>query len=274
MTPPDILRRIAERRRERIAASDPAALRAARALPEGPPRTPADNPFLAALRERRGEPALPALPAIIAEVKMGSPRLGSLHGRVEPETQARGYAAHGAAALSVVVEPDFFHGSYELLTACRAASGLPALAKDFVVDPVQLVWARQAGADAVLLIAALLTAEEMARLARQARGLGLVPVVETHDAEDVAKLLGEPWEIAGINNRDLRTFEVDLERSIHLLPGLPAEAVKVAESGIRDGLDVALLRDSGFDAFLVGESLLLAADPAAQLRRLLIGAEA
>jgi indole-3-glycerol phosphate synthase len=98
-------------------------------------------------------------------------------------------------------------------------------------------------------------------------------VVETHDADDIAKLDEETWEIVGVNNRDLRTFEVDLQRSISLLPGLPAAAVKVAESGIRDGLDVALLRDSGFDAFLIGESLLLAPDPARKLRELLIGPE-
>jgi indole-3-glycerol phosphate synthase len=108
----------------------------------------------------------------------------------------------------------------------------------------------------------------MARYARLARGFGLVPLVETHDAGDLAKLGGEPWELVGINNRDLRTFGVDLERSISLLPGIPAGAFKVAESGIRDGLDVLLLHDSGFDAFLVGESLLLAADPAAKLREL------
>jgi indole-3-glycerol phosphate synthase len=264
MTAPDILLRITERRRQRIAE---AGDRNGAELREGVPRTPADNPFLAALRARRDTPA------IIAEVKMGSPRLGSLHGRVEPQAQARVYAGNGAAALSVVVEPDFFHGGYDLLAACREVSGLPAIAKDFIVDPVQLRWARDAGADAILLIAALYDAEEMARYARLARGLGLVPLVETHDGDDIAKLAGEPWEIVGVNNRDLRTFEVDLQRSISLLAGLPAEAVKVAESGIRDGLDVALLRESGFDAFLIGESLLLAADPAAKLRQLLIGPE-
>lgn len=264
MTVPDILARIIERRRQRIAeagGADPAG------LVEGPRRTPADNAFLGALRARRRQPA------IIAEVKMGSPRLGSLRGRIDPRVQARLYAENGAAALSVVVEPDFFDGGYDLLAACREASGLPVIAKDFVVDPVQLLWARDAGADAVLLIAALYEAGEMARYARLARGLGLVPVVETHDADDVAKLGSEPWEIVGVNNRDLRTFEVDLQRSISLLAGLPEEAVKVAESGIRDGLDVALLRDSGFEAFLVGESLLLAPDPAARLRELLIGPE-
>lgn len=261
---PDVLLRITERRRQRIAE----AAGAAAAWAEGAPRTPADNAFLGALRARRSSLGTPA---IIAEVKMGSPRLGSLHGRVDPIAQARLYAANGAAALSVVVEPDFFHGGYDLLAACRQASGLPAIAKDFIVDPLQLTWARDAGADAILLIAALYEAEEMARYARLARGLGLVPLVETHDAADIAKLAGEPWELVGINNRDLRTFDVDLERSITLLAGLPHEAIKVAESGIRDALDVALLAESGFDAFLIGETLLTAVDPAARLRELLGG---
>ena len=264
MSAPDILLRITERRRQRIAEVGGAD---ASDWDEGEPRTPANNAFLGHLKARRRDPA------IIAEVKMGSPRLGSLHGRVDPIAQARLYAENGAAALSVVVEPDFFHGGYDLLAACREASGLPAIAKDFIVDPVQLLWAREAGADAILLIAALYEPEEMARYARLARGLGLVPLVETHDADDIAKLGGEPWEMVGINNRNLRTFDVDLENSIALLAGLPAEAVKVAESGIRDGLDVALLSESGFDAFLIGETLLLAEDPAAKLRELLIGAE-
>ncbi len=265
MTAPDILLRIAERRRQRIAEVGGLEVDE---MAAGDPFTLVDNAFHAALRARRDTPA------IIAEVKMGSPRLGSLDGKVDPVAQARLYAENGAAALSVVVEPDFFGGSYELLAACREASGLPAIAKDFVVDPIQLVWAREAGADAILLIAALYDdPDELGGYAVLARGLGLIPLIETHDAEDVAKLEGEEWEIVGVNNRDLRTFEVDLQRSISLLPMLPAEAVKVAESGIRDGLDVALLRDSGFGAFLVGESLLLAADPAAKLRELLIGPE-
>jgi len=277
---PDLLLRIAARRRERLAAAgqrDAGPLAIASGV-----LGPGDNPFLAALANPRqagaataatagaapAAPATPATPAIIAEVKMGSPRLGSLQGRVDPIAQARLYAANGAAALSVVVEPDFFFGSYELLAACRAASGLPAIAKDFVVDPLQLVWARRAGADAVLLIAALYEPEELAHYARIARGLGLAPLIETHDAADLVRLAGEPWELVGINNRDLRTFEVDLERSIALLPLLPPRALKVAESGIRDALDVALLADSGFDALLIGESLLLAEDPAAKLRAL------
>lgn len=281
---PDLLRRIVERRQERLAevrGGHPGLsveatphLPATHPVPGLEPLTTRDNPFLAALTHhgRFGSPppaGTPRQPAIIAEVKLGSPRLGSLVGRIDPLAQARLYAEHGAAALSVVVEPDFFHGSYELLADCRAASGLPAIAKDFVVDPLQLAWARQAGADAVLLIAALYEPEELARYAWLARGLGLAPLIETHDAADLALLAGEPWELVGVNNRDLRTFEVDLERSIALLPSLPPGALKVAESGIRDALDAALLLDSGFDALLVGESLLLAADPAAQLRALL-----
>ncbi len=334
---PDLLRRITERRRQRLAEARGGGGRDLHEIhppsdPQHPddgdgpaPLTVRDNPFLAALthpsRAHAGHPATPpspagqtpreparaslatraspadrpqpatsassaapaspdlpvhtsaaappGTPAIIAEVKMGSPRLGSLRGRVDPLVQARIYADNGAAALSVVVEPDFFFGSYELLADCRAASGLPVVAKDFVVDPLQLAWARSAGADAVLLIAALYEPEELARYARLARGLGLVPLVETHAAADLACLAGEPWELVGVNNRDLRTFEVDLERSIALLPSLPAAAVKVAESGIRDALDVALLADSGFDALLIGETLLLAADPSACLRALL-----
>jgi indole-3-glycerol phosphate synthase len=267
----DVLRKIVERRRRRMDAirAHPDAV-AELAPPEEPAaasipvQTPATNPFLAALAENRGR-------AVIAEVKMGSPRIGSLRGRVDPEAQARLYADHGAAALSVVVEPDFFHGSYGLLSRCRRASGLPAIAKDFVVDPLQLRWAADAGASAVLLIAALYPPEELRRLARIARSLGLAPLVETHDEEEIDGLGGRPespWELVGINNRDLRTFDVDLERSRSLAPRLPAGALKVAESGIGSGADVAALREAGFDAFLVGESLLLADDPAAKLREL------
>jgi len=263
----DVLARIVERRRERLAeaAGPPPELPAD--LPIGQPRTAADNAFLAALAARPASRRF----SVIAEVKMGSPRLGPLAGRVDPLGQARTYAANGAAALSVVVEPDFFFGSYDLLAACRRASGLPAIAKDFVVDPRQLVWAREAGADAVLLIASLYEAAELARYAGMARGVGLVPLVETHDAADLAMLAGGEWEIVGVNNRDLKTFGVELERSIALLPHFPAAAagaLRVAESGIDGRAAVERLARAGFDAFLVGESLLLAADPGAKLREL------
>lgn len=251
----DILVRIEERRRERLRerASDPG-------LPAAVDRS-AGNALIEAVKDNAGR-------AVIAEVKMGSPRLGSLVGRVDPVAQARLYAENGAAAMSVVVEPDFFHGSYELLERCKGASGLPALAKDFVVDRIQLRWAAEAGADAVLLIAAMLQREELLEYAEEARELGLVPLVETHDEEDLDALAGVSWELVGVNNRDLRTFEVSLEHSIELVPLLPPGALRVAESGIDGAVPRKRLAEAGFDAFLIGEALLLAEDPAAKLREL------
>ncbi len=275
---PDILRRICEQRRRRagVSPASGAGLASPRLAPGAPGRR-----FLDAISARRGH-------AVIAEIKMGSPKLGDLRGRFDPVGRAETYAAAGAACLSVVVEPDHFYGSYELLADCAAASGLPAVAKDFVVSDVQLEWARDAGACAVLLIAALYDAGELRRLAALARGLGLVPLVETHDDEDFEKLAplgtrascphpgptegrsGDPeWQLVGINNRDLRTFEVDLERSADRVGRLPASALKVAESGIHTGADVAKLRRAGFDAFLIGERLVLSGDPAAALAELL-----
>jgi len=250
----DILVRIVARRRDRLAQAEPIV-------------TVEEERFSGA---RRFVDALRAVPGrrVIAEVKMGSPRLGSLEGRVDPEAQARAYAAHGAAALSVVVEPDFFYGSYELLARCREASGLPTLAKDFVVDERQLTWAAAAGAQAVLLIAALYSPAELERYAEAAARLGLAVLVETHDREDLAKLAGREWAMVGVNNRDLRTFEVDLAHSEAMAFELPRGALKVAESGLDSAADLARLEAAGFDAFLVGESLLLAEDPGAKLRSL------
>ncbi|MCY3928524.1 MAG: indole-3-glycerol phosphate synthase TrpC [Acidobacteria bacterium] len=263
---PDILRRICDQRRRRVAAGDqgvqpgPACVSAAPGLaPDAPGRR-----FLDAISERRGS-------AVIGEIKMGSPKLGDLRGRFDPVGRAATYRSAGAACLSVVVEPDHFYGSYELLADCIAASGLPAVAKDFVVSDAQVAWARDAGASAVLLIAALYDPPELRRLARLARDLGLVPLIETHDDADFEKLRGADspeWELVGINNRDLRTFEVDLERSADRIGRLPSSALKVAESGIHSGADVTKLRQAGFDAFLIGERLVLSGDPAAALAEL------
>ena len=259
----DVLVRIVAQRRQRIGAPTSSEKRGLGAVGtvQPPCNSQQDHPLLTAL-----SPA--STPKIIAEVKMGSPRLGSLEGRVDPERQAEAYARGGASALSVVVEPDFFGGSYELLERCRCASGLPSLAKDFVVDELQLHWAHEAGASAVLLIAALYDAEELAAYAGLARQLGLVPLVETHSADDVEKLAGAEWELIGVNNRDLRTFEVDLQHSMDLVASLPP-AIKVAESGLESAVDIRALHRAGFDAFLIGESLLLAEDPAAKLAELL-----
>lgn len=255
---PDVLREIVARRRERYGVPSGACPVGATMAP---PPLAYPNLFYGALDASRGE-------ALIAEVKLGSPRLGSLAGRFEPEAQARAYAEAGAAALSVVVEPDFFFGSYELLERCREASGLPAIAKDFVVSERQLDEASAAGASAILLIASLYTREELAAWGAAARGRGLVPLIETHDDEDLDRLAGAAWELVGVNNRDLRTFEVSLERSIALRPRLPAAALAVAESGIRTRADVERLRDAGFDAFLIGEALLTGGDPKAKIAEL------
>lgn len=257
----DILQQIAKHRRRRLAEMEPQdqpALATGGLAVESRPKT---GSFSAALGAKRGS-------AIVAEVKLGSPRLGSLVDRIDPGKQAHIYADNGAAALSVVVEPDFFHGSYELLSACKEASGLPALAKDFVVDPRQVEWAAAAGADAVLLIAALLEADELERYAESARNLGMEPLIEIHGAADLDKLAGGDWPLVGVNNRDLRTFEVRLDHSIELVPQLPAAALKVAESGIATAADLRRLATAGFDAFLIGESLLLSDDPARLLGEL------
>ncbi|MEO8195814.1 MAG: indole-3-glycerol phosphate synthase TrpC [Thermoanaerobaculia bacterium] len=260
MPPADILQRIVAARRERLGVSPsthaPFSFTGSFSLADS-----LANPFVAALAARRGR-------AVIAEVKMGSPRLGSLAGRFDPERQAATYAAAGAAALSVVVEPDYFFGSYELLAACKAACGLPAIAKEFVVDLRQLDWAVAAGADAILLVAALYSAPELAGWAGAARERGLAPLVETHDASDLELLSGNEWEMVGVNNRDLRTFAVDLEHSIRMRSRLPPGALAVAESGIATRGDVERLRAAGFDAYLVGESLLLCENPAEKLGEL------
>jgi indole-3-glycerol phosphate synthase len=262
---PDILLRITAQRRERYGLA-PGELDLGDAPAAGAesevPLIGTSNPFLTAIIGDRGR-------AIIAEAKLGSPRLGSLRGSYDPELHARTYAENGAAALSVVVEPDSFFGSYELLSRCRAASGLPAIAKDFVVTTKQLDEAKAAGADAVLLIASLYDATTLRRLAAAARTRGLVPLIETHDRADVAKLEGADWELVGVNNRDLRTFIVNLSHSISLEPHLPAGAFKVAESGLRTAKDIGRLAQAGFDAFLIGESLITTPDPATKLRELL-----
>lgn len=260
---PDILAKIVARRREFFAAA-----RQAGELPGTPSGSfpdffqRGDHPFLAALDARKGE-------AVIAEVKMGSPRLGSLVGTFDPVEQARAYARGGAAALSVVVEPDFFFGSYRILEECVAACGLPAVAKDFVVDELQLHLAARSGASAILLVAALYEEEELRHWASLARRRGLVPLVELHDENDRRKLARSRWELVGVNNRNLRTFEVELENSLELLPRLPAESLKVAESGIQGRDDLRRLQEAGFDAYLIGESLVKSGDPVAKLNELL-----
>lgn len=262
---PDVLRQIVERRRQRVAEAKAAAVLQEIQMPPERPGTFLEvrqNRFLQALAGARGR-------GIVAEVKLGSPRIGSLVDRIDPEQQARIYAENGARALSVVVEPDFFHGSYELLRRCRLASTLPTIAKDFVVDEIQLDWAEEAGAEAVLLIASLFSRKGLADMASAARSRGLAPLVEIHDLAELEKLVGARWEMVGVNNRNLHTFEVEIENALALSTTLPTEAIKIAESGIDSSAQIRLLASVGYEAFLVGESLLLADDPGKKLQELL-----
>jgi len=207
---------------------------------------------------------------VIAEVKHRSPSAGVLLPDAERRVEdvARAYRRGGAAAISVVVEQDHFGGDPAWLPRVKAASGLPVLMKDFVVDEVQLDLALSIGADAVLLIVAALADAELARLHAAARRRGLAVVVEAHDAEEVRRALGVAPEIVGVNARDLRSFTVDLGAAEALGRSIPDGVLRLAESGVKTAADAAALGAAGYGAFLVGESLLRAPDPATALRAL------
>ena len=206
---------------------------------------------------------------VIAEHKRRSPSRGAIREDLEPADIARRYQAAGAAALSVLTDEPFFGGQLGHLTEARAATQLPALRKDFVLDPWQVAEARAAGADAVLLIVAALSDGELRQLLGEARTVGVDALVEVHDRAELERALAAEARIVGVNNRDLRTLAVSLQTSLELAPSIPDDVVAVAESGIRSGLDLKRLRDAGFDACLVGEHLMAAPDPGAALRRLL-----
>jgi len=204
----------------------------------------------------------------IAEFKRRSPSAGWIFEGADPAPVARAYAAGGAAGMSVLTDGPFFGGALEDLVAARAACDLPILRKDFVVDRYQIVEARAAGADAVLLIVAALADPELRSLLAAARAQGLDALVEAHDETEVARAVDAGATIVGINNRDLRTFTVDRDLAARMRPRVPADRIIVAESGIRDAADVARLRAAGVDAMLVGETLMRAPDPSAALRAL------
>lgn len=223
-------------------------------------RAPAPRDFLGALRA-------PGV-SLIAEVKRASPSKGLLRPDFNPGALARAYATHGAAALSVLTDAPFFQGHLDHLRTAREAAGLPALRKDFIIDPYQIVEARAAGADAVLLIVAALDDAQIRDFAALARELGMAALVEVHNADELTRALRSEPRLVGINNRDLHTFEVDLTTTLTLRERVPADVVLVAESGIHAPEDVARLRDANVDAMLVGEALVTAADVGAQVRRL------
>jgi len=211
---------------------------------------------------------------IIAEIKRRSPSKGIIRGDFDPEWIAERYAMSGAAAISVLTEEDFFEGSLEHLRAVRARVELPLVRKDFVFDEYQLHEALKAGADAVLLIVAILEDFQLARLIALARELGLDALVEVHTADEMHRAVGAGASIIGVNNRDLTTFNVDLKTSIELARLAPRDAILVSESGINTAGDVRRLREAGFNAFLVGEHLMRADDPGERLERLIEAANA
>jgi indole-3-glycerol phosphate synthase len=206
--------------------------------------------------------------AVISEIKRRSPSKGDLHAGLEPAAMARTYAEGGATCLSVLTDEEFFGGSAADLQAARAACALPVLRKDFTVCAHDVCDARLMGADCVLLIAAALTPAELVELHRLAVELGLDALVEIHDEAELEHALAAGATLVGVNQRDLVTFDVDPERAVRMAGVIPDTAVKVAESGVRDAADAARLRAAGYDAVLVGETLVTAADPAAAVRSL------
>jgi indole-3-glycerol phosphate synthase len=220
--------------------------------------------FEAALRSKMAA----GVAAVIAEVKKASPSKGVLREQFLPAEIAVSYARHGAACLSVLTDERFFQGSAAFLQQARAACELPVLRKDFMVDEYQVVEARALGADCILLIAACLDDAQMADLEAAAQALGMAVLVEVHDGAELERALRLKTPLLGINNRNLKTFEVTLDTTLGLLPMVPAERLLITESGILARADVTRLRAAGVHAFLVGEAFMRAPDPGAALAAL------
>lgn len=207
-------------------------------------------------------------PAVIAEIKKASPSKGVIRENFEPAAIAASYAAHGAACLSVLTDVDYFQGANAYLQAARAACDLPVIRKDFIIDRWQIAEARAMGADAVLLIVSALTDAQLHDLEAYAFSLGLAVLVEAHDGEELTRALTLKTPLIGINNRNLRTFEVSLDTTLNLKDRIGAERIVVAESGILAPADVQALREANVNTFLVGEAFMRAAEPGVELARL------
>jgi indole-3-glycerol phosphate synthase len=208
-------------------------------------------------------------PSIISEIKKASPSAGVISENFKPGEIARDYERAGAACLSVLTDRQFFQGSLDDLTEARASCGLPVLRKDFTLDRYHLLQASAAGADCVLLIVAALTDPELTDLLAQAAEFELDVLVEVHNEAELERALAADVNLIGVNNRNLKTLEVDLETSLRLAPLIPGHILRVSESGIRTADDIKRLSDAGYSAFLIGESLMKQADPGGALARLL-----
>ena len=255
-----ILHEIVAHKHQEIAAAK--SLVPADALRSQLADAPPPRDFFAALAEPGGV-------QLIAEVKRASPSRGVLRQDFDPVAIAQTYAQHGAACISVLTDEKYFQGGFPYLAAVRHAVDVPVLCKDFILDPYQLLMARSAGADAVLLIAECLDDGQLSRLHEEALQLGMTPLVELYDEMNLPRVLAAGAKLVGINNRDLRTFQTDLEHTIRLCPQIPAECLVVGESGIRTAEDVARLAAAGVRAILVGESLITSPDIAAAVDALL-----
>lgn len=207
-------------------------------------------------------------PAVIAEIKKASPSKGVIRENFNPAEIAASYAAHGAACLSVLTDVQFFQGSYDYLRQARAACSLPVLRKDFMIDPYQIAHARAIGADCILLIVAALSPSQLHEMEALAMSLGMDVLVEVHDQQELEVALKMKTRLLGINNRNLRTFEVSLQNTINMLPLIPAEKLVVTESAILSREDVDLMRSHHVNAFLVGERFMRAEDPGLALKEL------
>ena len=207
--------------------------------------------------------------AVIAELKKASPSKGLIRADFRPSELARELEGAGAAALSVLTDEQFFQGSLDYLRQASSSSSLPCLRKDFIVDEFQIVEARANRADAILLIAAALDQKELVSLAGIARSHSLDVLCEAHDEQELQRALDAGCDLIGINSRNLRTFEVNLETAFRLVDKMPAACVRVAESGIQSGADIARLRSAGYEAFLIGESLMKAERPGEALTKLI-----
>jgi indole-3-glycerol phosphate synthase len=258
----DILDKIVAVKRGEIAAAK--TRRDAASLRRDAESLGGQRDFVAALRKKIGAGGA----AVIAEVKKASPSKGVLREKFVPAEIAASYEQHGAACLSVLTDPQFFQGSAAYLQQARAACGLPVLRKDFIVDAYQVDEARAMGADCILLIAACLDDAQMADLEAQAQALKMAVLVEVHDGAELDRGLRLNTPLVGINNRNLRTFEVTLDTTLGLLGHMPGERLPVTESGILSRADVQRMRDANVHAFLVGEAFMRADDPGVALAAL------
>lgn len=260
--PPDILKKILKRKAEEVA--ERARVHGLGELSAKVDAAPPLRGFAGAIERKLRE----SRPAVIAEIKKASPSRGVIREDFQPAQIAASYERGGAACLSVLTDIDFFQGSDEYLKQAREACSLPVLRKDFIVDPYQVYEARVLGADCVLLIVAALGASQLGELATAAGELGMDVLVEVHDPIELERALELDGPLIGINNRDLRTFETSLETTLDLLEWIPKDRIVVTESGIHTAGDVALMRDHGVNAFLVGEAFMRAAEPGERLSEL------